>query len=263
MGAGGGGGLAAEGEVYGHSDTQLYKLEPISTEVTIVGTFDCVSITLPGSGEGMWDIAIDKDGLMMGTLAKIEGFTQSGALVGIDKSNAHCWVVATGIYPNSLTFVPAGTLDPSVEALVGYNGAEYLRIDPQSGAQQPIGSLNPNPTGQDWESSGDVVSIINDKTYLTVKPAGSGSRYSGPDNIVEVDPATGQATTLIGNTTYPKLWGLGYWGGIAYGFSATGQLASIDLTNGMATAIPIADAPPGLAWWGAGVTTAAPVEVPK
>jgi hypothetical protein len=260
---GSGGGTPAEGEVYGHSDTQLFKLEPIAKVVTVVGTFDCVSITFPGSGEGMWDIAIDKDGRMVGTLAKLENFVQNGALVEIDEVNAHCSVIATGVYPNSLTFVPAGTLDPTNEVLVGFNGAAYLQIDPTTGAQTPIGNLNPNPTGQDWESSGDVVSIIGDKTYLTVKPLGSGSMFAGSDNIVEIDPLTGQALDVIGDTTYPKLWGLGYWGGTAYGFSATGQLAEISLTDGSATGIPVMNAPPGLAWWGAGVTTSAPIEPPQ
>jgi hypothetical protein len=256
---GGGGGVPQEGEVYGHSDAQLFKLEPISKQVTVVGTFDCVSITLPGLGEGMWDVALDKDGNMMGTVGMLSG----GALVTIDKANAHCSVVANGSYPNSLTFVPAGTLDPSSEVLVGFNGAEYVQIDPSNGGQTVIGNLNPNPTGSDWESSGDIVSIINDKTYLTVKPLGSGSGFNGSDNIVEVDPLTGQATALIGDTSSPKLWGLGYWGGTAYGFSATGQLCEIDLTTGSATGIPINNAPPNLAWWGAGVTTAAPIEPPK
>src|SRR5450432_4086229 len=40
------------GEVFGHSDDTLYKLEPISKVVTTVGKFSCVSITCPDSGEG-------------------------------------------------------------------------------------------------------------------------------------------------------------------------------------------------------------------
>jgi hypothetical protein len=243
------------GLVYGHSDTVLYQLNPTTKEVTTIGTFDCITITLPGSGEGMWDIAIDKSGNMVGTSQKIFG---GGSLVGIDKNNAHCWTIAAGSYPNSLTFVPVGTLDPQKEVLVGYNAAQYVKIDPQTGTLTAVGNLNPNPTGSNWESSGDVVSIIGDKTYLTVKPLGSGSNYMGSDRIVEIDPLTGQATTLIGDTTYPKLWGLGYWGGIAYGFSATGQLCAIDLVSGLGTGIPLMNVPPGLAFWGAGVTTSAP-----
>jgi hypothetical protein len=211
----------------------------------------------------MWDIALDADSNMLGTVMQLVNFAQSGALVEIDKANAHCTVIAAGIYPNSLTFVPAGTLDPLEEVLVGFNLASYVRIDRTTGVQTPIGSLNPNPTGQDWESSGDVVSIIGDKTYLTVKPAGSGSGYNGPDTVVEIDPLTGQALAIIGDTGYPKLWGLGYWGGTAYGFSATGQLTAIDLSDGSATGIPIPNAPQGLAWWGAGVTTSAPIAPPN
>ena len=48
-----GGGAPAEGEVYGHSDHTLFKLEPVAKTITTVGNFDCVMITLPGSGEGM------------------------------------------------------------------------------------------------------------------------------------------------------------------------------------------------------------------
>jgi hypothetical protein len=254
-----GGGAPAEGEVYGHSDTTLFKLEPISKQVTIVGNFDCVSISLPNLGEGMWDIAIDKDGAMVGTMTLLQG----SSLVSIDKATAHCSVIAQGSYPNSLTFVPVGILDPAKEILVGYNVTQYMRIDPTTGAQMPIGDLNPGPTAEEWESSGDVVSIIGDKTYLTVKPLGSGSGYNGPDTIVEVDPVDGHVVAIIGNTTYPKLWGLGYWGGTAYGFGATGQLCAIDLTNGSATGIPLMDVPANLAFWGAGVTTSAPIEPPQ
>ena len=68
----------------------LFKLEPVSKTVSIVGNFDCVQIVLPGSGEGMWDIALDKDGNMVGTAASLQNFMLSGALVSIDKANAHC-----------------------------------------------------------------------------------------------------------------------------------------------------------------------------
>jgi hypothetical protein len=243
------------GEVYGHSDATLFLLEPVAKTVTTVGNFDCVQIFLPGSGEGMWDIALDKNGAMVGSK---RSFINGDALVSIDKVNAHCSVIAAGAYPNSLTFVAEGILDPTKEVLVGYDVSSYESIDPTTGAITVIGSMNPNATGLDWESSGDIVSLIGGETYLTVKPAGSGSSYAGPDTIVEIDPATGKPTKIIGDTMYPKLWGLGYWGGVAYGFSATGQLISIDLTDGTPTAIPLMNVPANLSFWGAGVTTAAP-----
>lgn len=248
------GGAPAQGEVYAHSDTVLYKLEPISKSVTTVGAFDCVT-----GSSGMWDIALDKDGNMFGS---VSDFT-SARLVAVQKSTAHCETIATASsLPNSLTFVPAGILDPNDEVLVGFDQTSYVRIDKATGAVQQIGDLNPNPTNQMWESSGDVVSIIGDKTYLTVKPWQSGLS-SDPDYIVEINPQSGQVLKLIGQTGFPALWGLGYWGGVAYGFSETGQLCEIDLTTGAGAGIPLSGMPSGLSFWGAGVTTAAPIEVPK
>lgn len=250
-GAAGSGGQS--GAVYAHSATTLYKLDPYTKQVSVVGKFDCLGPLAPGGG--MWDIAIDKNGNMVGTA---NNGISTGGVVSIDKATAHCSVLQLGTYPNSLTFVPAGTLLPSTEALVGYNQDQYVEIDEQTGAQTTIGDLNPNPTGQKWYSSGDIVSIIGGGTYVTVNPSPSGG---GTDSIVEVDPKTGQVTKLIGNTGFTKLWGLGYWGGVAYGFSATGQLAQIDLSTGVGTAIPIPNMSAGLSFWGAGTTTAAPIHL--
>lgn len=241
------------GEVFAHSDNTLYKLEPVSKTVTVVGTFDCLT------GADMWDIAVDRDGNMFGSANSISG----GQLVRITKSTAHCEVVVSSdSLPNSLAFVPAGTLDPNEEVLVGFDRSNYVRIDKVTGAVQPIGSLNPNSTGESFESSGDIVSIIDDKTYVTVKPLLGGTTY-GTDTIVEIDPVTGKVLHEIGNTGFYGLWGLAYWGGVAYGFSESGQLCQIDLTTGQGTGIPIPNLPSGLSFWGAGVTTAAPIEMPK
>lgn len=254
--AGGGGGLAGTGgggnppvgEVYGHSATTLYKLEPFSKVVTSVGTFDCTS--------SMWDIALDASGIMVGVTGGLGG----GAVVSIDKATAKCFVVKSGTFPNSLTYLPAGTLLPTEEALVGYDRSNYIRIDRQTATIVSVGNLNPNSTGQAWESSGDIVSIIGAKTYLTAKPV-----LAGPDTVdylLEVDPVTGKALAVLGSTGFQDLWGLGYWAGVAYGFSDTGQLVQIDLATGAGALIPIQSVP-GLSFWGAGVTTAAPIVPPR
>lgn len=259
-GGSGGTGTDAPGEVFGHSADTLYKLDPSTNAVTKVGTFSCVD-TPCGMGEGMWDIALDKDGNMYGSVdvmdSSCSGFG-SGAIVKIDKTNASCTVVGTSssTFPNSLSFVPAGTLDPSNEVLVGYDGADYVRIDPSTGTVSHIGSLNPNSTGSDWYSSGDIVSIIGGKTYLTATTDSTGS--SGPDSILEVDPVTGKALKVIGSVGAPKIFGLGFWAGTAYGFDEGGQLLSIDLTTGAGTPIPLTGLS-GLSFYGAGNTTAAPV----
>ena len=48
---------------------------------------------------------------------------------------------------------------------------------------------------------------------------------------------------MIGATGATGLFGLGYWGGIAYGFSSSSLLIKIDLTSGAGTPIPISGAP--------------------
>jgi hypothetical protein len=240
MGGGGTGGLpAGETEVFGQSPDTLYKLDPVTKEVTAVGAF--------GGCPTVIDIALDKDANMLGT-------TTDG-LYAIDKKTAKCTLIAQGSYPNSLSFVPAGTLDANVEALVGYEGSDYVRIDPKSGQKTVVkaGALG------DYVSSGDVVSVINGGTYLTVN---GGPEFCG-DCILQVDPKTGGVIKNIGKLTHGGVYGLAFWGGSAYGFDAGGQLFQINLTNAQCTNIAQPNAPPGLVYYGAGSSTSAPLEPPK
>lgn len=236
VGEGAAGGPSTVSEVFAHSPTQLYKLDPTTKAITVVGTIDC--------GDSVIDIALDKNGLMYGT-------TYS-SLVKIDKTTAKCTIVANGSYPNSLSFVPAGTVDPSVEALVGYNGASYVRIDPQSGSVTTVGQLS-----KGYASSGDIVSVIGGGTYLTVN---GGPSFCG-DCLVEVNPKTGDVVKEWGSVGHPSVFGLAFWAGSAYGFDDGGEVFQIDFGASTVTTKPIAvpNPPPGLKFYGAGSTTAAPV----
>jgi len=249
----------APGKVYAHSDNTLWLLEPISKQVTMVGLFDCVGTTV----SSMVDIAIDRAGKMTGSAAIQFNNGLGGALVSIDPTNAHCTVLTRGPdLVTSLTYVPEGTLVANAEALVGYTDDRYVRVDPTTGALTDIGLLNIDKAasgGVRWLSSGDVVSIKDGGTYLTVK-AESGA-MAGGDRIVEVDPKTGALKRVIGPTGMGDVLGLGYWGGIAYGFTLEGALIQIDLTTGAGTPIAIPGAPSDLAFYGAGTTTIAPIIV--
>lgn len=256
--AGGSGGEAV-GTVYGHSARTLYELEPFSKTVTRVADFDCAAAVNVDGGSGMWDIAVDRDGNMVGVLAV--GINQA-ELVRIDVATGACETITTGRLPNSLTYVPAGTIEPDREVLVGYDRSRYIRIDPDTGDTSEIGSLNPGAGGKLWESSGDIVSIINGPTLVTVKPALSGNDAPS-DHIVSVDPVTGRVTAIIGDTGQPRLWGLGFWAGTAWGFSENGSLVEIDLAVGAGSVVPIGGDTAELSFWGAGTTTAAPVEPPR
>jgi len=78
--------------------------------------------------------------------------------------------------------------------------------------------------------------------------------------LITVDPKTGAMLTDIGDTHVPGLWGLGYWGGVLYGFKDSGELYSIDRKTAATTSIPLTTKPDG-GWWGAGVRTSAPTEI--
>ena len=127
--------------IYAHSPDTLYRLDANTKQVAIVGTFSggCTSVI---------DIAIDSSSNGYVT-------TNSGDLWKVDLKTAACTHISTGNYPNSLSFVPKGTLDPNVEALVGYVGSQYIRIDTTTGAIQNIGTLKSG-----YSSSGDIVSVI-------------------------------------------------------------------------------------------------------
>lgn len=228
-------------EVFGHSDTTLFRLDPKTKAVTEVGAFaGCSSVI---------DIALDE----ASTLYAVS----YNELYTIDKATAKCTSIAKGEYPNSLSFVPKGTVDANAEALVGYEDSDYVRIDPKTGAKTKIGTL-----GGGLRSSGDIVSVKGGKTYLSVK----GGSCTTNDCLVEVDPANGKLVKNWGSIEHKDVFGLSFWGGKVYGFNKTGDLFEVVFgTSQLATTvIPMPGKPSGLSFWGAGSSTSAPlVDVAK
>lgn len=221
-------------EVYGQTATTLYRLNPVTKEVTKVGIFDgCIYVN---------DIAIDRNSTIYGVTG-----TQ---LVRIDRGTAKCDVITTGAFPNSLSFVPAGTLDPTSEALVGYEGADYVRIDVNTGNKTKVGKLSGGYT-----SSGDIVSVIGGSTYLTVK--GNGCN----DCLVQIDAKTGDLAADFGSLGFGDVFGVAFWGGRIYGFANDGTMFEVQIAQGQATSTPIQNGM--LMWAGAGSTTSAPLVPPK
>lgn len=222
-------------EFFGHTATALYRVDPKSGSTALVGNFDgCTYVN---------DIAIDKRGVIYGTTG-----TALWIISGVD---AHCTLVAKGVFPNSLSFVPANVLAPE-ETLVGFEGADYVRIDTSNGTKSKVGSM-----AGGYTSSGDIVSVIDGATYVTVKGNGCA------DCLVEVDPKTGNITTNWGDVGHVDVFGIAFWGGKVYGFANDGTLFEATLSNGavQATTIPVSGSV--LAWAGAGSTTAAPLVAPN
>jgi len=227
--------------VYAHSPTQLYRLNPSTKAVSVVGTFSgaCALDTII-------DIALDAS-----SNAYVTGF---GGFYKVDLATAACTLIAMGSnYPNSLSFVPKGTLDPNKEALVGYQGSTYVRIDTTSGAISNVGNL----TGG-YQSSGDIVSVIGGGTFLTVNGNACG------DCLLQVNPKTGDLIQNYGSVQHPSVFGLAFWAGTVYGFDDGGQVFSIDYASGSLVMhdIPVPNPPAGLEFYGAGSTTSAPPAAP-
>lgn len=222
--------------IYAHSADTLYRLDANSKQVAVVAPFS-------GGCSSVIDIAIDSNSNAY--------VTTETDLWKVDLQTAVCTNIASGSYPNSLSFVPKGTLDPNVEALVGYNGSTYIRINTTTGTVQTVGSLSGGYT-----SSGDIVSVIGGGTFLTVK----GGSANCDDCLLQIDPKTGDLVQSYGSVGHVDVFGLAFWAGTAYGFDNGGQVFSIGWQNGTLTTtnIPVPNPPPDLQFWGAGSTTAAP-----
>ena len=248
------------GRIYAHTADSLYLFEPISNELSLIGKFSCLK-----AGEFMVDLAVDRTGTVYATT-----FVR---FLRVDPITAICTEIRAhgpgeAPYPNALSCVPAGTVDATKEALVGYappvgtdSSTNYVRIDTSTGDMTKIGALNAPGAAKRYRSSGDLISLIQNqnRTFLTVKndvDAGAGT-----DFLAEVNPKTGELMTVLGDTKQTDIFGLGYWAGKGYGFSDNGKISEIDVSTGSATVVKTltGDGGAGVPWFGAGVTTEAPV----
>lgn len=222
------------GEVFGHSDNTLYRVDTATRAVSTVGFFQgCTYVA---------DIALDESSVV---------YASTGTeLYFVETNTARCTKIAQGTFPNSLSFVPAGTLEPDREVLVGFQGGDYVRIDTASGKVTKIGEL-----GGGFESSGDVVSAKGGKTYVTVKGPGCA------DCLVEIDPKLGTLTRNWGPLGHDDVFGLAFWGGELYAFTNAGELLLVTFAADALSVqvLPVANAPADLRFWGAGSTTSAPL----
>jgi hypothetical protein len=216
--------------VYAHSPDTLYKVDPVAKTMTTIAPFNGCSSVI--------DLAIDQNQKAF--------VTTFGGVYHLDLTNADCTLIATGSYPNSLSFVPVGTLDPLVEAMVGYFGSQYVRIDTTTGNVTTVGALT-----NGFVSSGDIVSVKGGGTFLTVNGNGCS------DCLLQVNPKTGAMIQNYGTVNHSAVYGIAFWAGTVYGFDNAGELFSITWsgTKIVTTNIPTT---PGLQFWGAGSTTNAP-----
>jgi hypothetical protein len=227
--------------VYAHSSTELFSIDPETLMRTSVGTF-----TFQGASENITDIAIDKTGAMVGI--------SLNSVYSIDPETAVTTLLSSfsqgegGL--TSLSFVPMDINDPSsAERLVGadFDGVVW-GIDRSTGQRTMLGNYN-QPGNTALGSSGDIVSIVGFGILATVNVEGETN-----DFLARIDPVTWQAAVL-GDTGLDKIFGIGFWGGKVYGFTDGMEFVTIDPSNGDVTDSSVGT----VRWWGAGVTTLAPI----
>ncbi len=237
------------GTIFVESGRVLQTYDPYSKALKTVGPFTC----LP-TDDFMFDIAVDRD-------SNIYGVTRLDRFVKVDPLTGACTVIRQGTgleFPSLIAFVPRGTLDLANDALVGYEGEKYLRVDVRTGAVTEIGTLNPPDASTPYEAAGDLVSAGQNGMFLTATLT-TGATDAG-DFFVRFDPKTGRRLSLVGNTGYERLFGLGYWGGRIFAFTTPGEILQVDPRTAKATLVkrvPGDDAGNEV-FFGAGSTTVAP-----
>ena len=222
------------GTLYAHTSGTLYRLDPAGFAKVADFKFD------KNSGE-MTDIALDKNGGMYGVTFN--------DLFKCDTATAKCqWLAGLPTSFNGLTFVPAGTVKPNDEALIGVGNDGSWNLLDVVGTKASVKNLG--YYGGGLTSSGDAFSVEGVGTFATVKAG-----FSGDDSLASINPKTG-AATVIGNTGVSNLWGFAWYDGTFYGFSSDGSVYSLDVKTAAATSAKF-PVPGNASWWGAGVSTRA------
>jgi len=236
--------------VYAHTGKTLYRLETATLAETRIGDFTNLGTS------SMTDIAVDRDERMVGiTMTKI---------YEVDPATAAATELATfGTVRGftSLSFVPADPANPDgPEILIAANdGGLVYRIDvdmvAHTATATQIGAYGMQG-GTTIGSSGDIVSVRGFGTVATVNVG------TGRDYLARLDPTMGWKATVVGTGTgFDNIFGLGFWAGKLYGFvddgavAMTGAFVEINPTTGAATLVRAGN----LRWFGAGVTTVAPL----
>lgn len=223
----------------------LYLLNSATLATTKIGMMpelDTQSLT---------DLAIDKNDNMFGItfdkLFSINPQTAAATLIGeMDIDNA-----------TSLSFVPSDIDDPSSPDILvtASSFGDVVQIDPTTGTTTPLGNYG-TVNGMQIVSSGDLFGVQGLGIYATVDVGTA----DGDDFLAKIDPVTWKATPIGLGTGFNKIFGLGFWGGVIYGFvdmgpGNGGKMIQIDINTGVGT--ELSSSP--IRWFGAGVATDAPV----
>jgi len=233
-------------KVYAHSGTVLYRLDTMTLQPVMIGPFNLASGSIT-------DIAVDRNDRMLGV--SFDNIYTINVATG-----AATLLVAAGTTGlTSLSFVPMDLNNPnSPERLVAATDTgDVVEINQTTGATTVLGNYGTVQNGDQIKSSGDIVAVSGLGIFATVTV---GTPLSNPDYLAQINPATWQATLIGGGTGYDKIFGLGFWRDKLYGFvdvpsPAGGAIIELAPNTGVVTPVNTGT----IRWFGAGVTTDAPV----
>jgi hypothetical protein len=234
--------------VYAHSGQVLYRLDTTTLTPVQIGPFNLASGSIT-------DIAVDKNDQMLGiglnNIYTIDIDTGAATLVRMLEAGAPTLT--------SLSFVPLDPNNPdSAERLVAAaTNGNVLEINTTTGATTMLGDYGDTTAGAEQiGSSGDIVAVYGLGIYATVT---IGSPLTNPDYLAQIDPVTWRATPIGGGTPHDKIFGLGFWRNKLYGFvdmgANNGAIVELNANTGVATSVNTGT----IQWFGAGVTTDAPI----
>ena len=227
----------ADGTLYAHTSSQLYKLDIASKTFALVGSF-----TFNKSSGSVTDIALNRT-------QNLYAVTFNDLFTCTTFNAACTWLMKLPTSFNGMTFVPMGTVYKDKEALIGIaNNGGWHQIDFQAAVPtiKQLGSY-----GAGYTSSGDAFSVLGIGTFATVNKTG----VSG-DVLVEVEPTTGKVIKDLGAIGGSALYGFAWWDGVFYGFASSGQVWDVDVATGKGKQLSGFNIPK-VSWWGAGVSTEA------
>jgi hypothetical protein len=237
--------------VYAHSDHVLYHVDLVARALVEVGPFHAPMVTLPSGGmaeDVITDLAVSPQDVIY-VVSRTELYTASTADGHVTPVGP---LTACGQYAVALTFTENGNLYAG-----DFMGA-FCRIDLGAGAPQvvPVAQL-----GQGLALAGDIVAVADGTmfgtAYRLADGADSGTQL---DNmLVQIDPASGQVTQVMGQTGFAKLFGVAFDRGQVFGFShdGSGTVVTIDPTTGRGTPFATFTDPAtgrGISFAGAGVS---------
>jgi hypothetical protein len=231
-------GVVIPKKIYAHSSSTLYTVDVVDYAVGNIGAFKWPN---DGGGHQMTDIAIDRHGVLYGVTFD--------RLYVCNPATATCFNLGTlpGSF-NGLTWIPAGTLDPDKDSLIGITNPgtwNHLKIMNGQVLSQQLGSY-----GAGYTSAGDSFSIEGVGTFAAVNKQGVNSTV-----IVTVDPLTGKVVSELAVTQgYNAIYGLAGWEGLIIAFNSGGEMIKIDPVTKMVTNL----GDKNIGWWGAGVGTVLP-----